>query len=149
MKRPLTLRLRIRLLTLVACETVLIVVAVIAAAYLRLGDDAWELLALETGLFKALLIAGVTQICLFCAGLYSLRFLSDRQAFLVSILNALAAASLVLAAIYYWVPDLIIGRGVFLPAAAFVITFVIGWRVMFEWAVEGGRAEQGPRTGVM
>ncbi len=134
MKRPLALRLRTRPLTLVACETVLIVVAVIAAAYLRLGDNAWELLALENGLFKALLIAGVTQICLFYADLYNLRLLSDRRELFVRILNALASASLVLAAIYYWVPDLIIGRGVFMIAAGFVITFVIGWRVAFEWA---------------
>ena len=134
MKRPLALRLRTRPLTLVACETVLIVVAVIAAAYLRLGDNAWELLALENGLSKALLIAGVTQICLFYADLYDLRLLSDRRELFVRILNALASASLVLAAIYYWVPDLIIGRGVFMIAAGFVITFVIGWRVAFEWA---------------
>jgi len=47
--------------------------------------------------------------------------------------QALAAASFILAAIYYWFPDLVIGRGVFLISAAFIVTLVIGWRVAFDW----------------
>jgi sugar transferase (PEP-CTERM system associated) len=119
---------------LIVCETALMVLAVVAGAYLRLGDKAWELLAFENGLAKALLIAIVTQVCLYYADLYNLRLLADRRELFVRILNALASASLVLAVIYYWLPDLVIGRGVFMIAAAFVITFVIGWRFAFEWA---------------
>jgi sugar transferase (PEP-CTERM system associated) len=121
-------------MTLIVCETALIVLAVIAGAYLRLGDRAWELLVFEDGLVKAFLIAVVTQVCLYYADLYNLRLLSDRRELFIRILNALASASLVLAVIYYWLPDLVIGRGVFVIAAMFVITFVIGWRVAFEWA---------------
>ncbi len=35
----------------------------------------------------------------------------------------------------YWIPALIIGRGVVLIAAALVIATVIGWRLAFEWFV--------------
>jgi sugar transferase (PEP-CTERM system associated) len=133
MNRSLGLRLRTRPLTLIACETVLIVLAVVAAAYLRVGAKAWELLALEDGLYKALLIALVTQVCLYYADLYNLRLLADRRELFVRILNALASASLVLAVLYYWLPDLVIGRGVFVIAALLVISLVIGWRIAFEW----------------
>ena len=128
------LALRTRPFTLIVCETGFIVLAVVGAAYLRIGSDAWELLAVEDGLSKTLLIAIVAQGCLYYADLYDLRYLSDRRELFIRILNALASASLILAAIYYWLPDLIIGRGVFMIAALFVITLVIGWRVAFEWA---------------
>jgi sugar transferase (PEP-CTERM system associated) len=134
MSRPLALRLRTRPVMLIVCETALIVLAVAAGAYLRLGEKAWELLAFEGGLYKAVLIAVVTQVCLYYADMYNLRLLADRRELFVRILNALASASLVLAVIYYWLPDLVIGRGVFVIAALFVITFVIGWRFAFEWA---------------
>jgi sugar transferase (PEP-CTERM system associated) len=124
----------LRSFTLIACETILIVLSVIAAAYLRLGNGAWEVLALDDGLTKALLIAGVAQGCLYYADLYDLRLLSDRRELFIRILNALASASLILAAVYYWLPTLIIGRGVFIIAAVLVITVVIGWRLAFEWA---------------
>jgi sugar transferase (PEP-CTERM system associated) len=134
MSRALGLHFRTRTLTLIACETVLIVLAVVAGAYLRLGDKALELITLEGGLSKALLIAAVAQACLYYADLYDLRLLADRRELFIRILNALASASLILAAIYFWIPDLIIGRGVFMIAAVLVITLVVGWRIAFEWA---------------
>jgi sugar transferase (PEP-CTERM system associated) len=112
----------------------LIVLAVVAGAYLRLGAKFWEVFAYEGGLPKALLIAAVAQGCLYYADLYDLRLLSDRRELFIRILNALASASLILAGIYFWLPDLIIGRGVFMIAAMLVITMVIGWRIAFEWA---------------
>jgi sugar transferase (PEP-CTERM system associated) len=45
----------------------------------------------------------------------------------------LGGTSLLLAALYYWLPVLIIGRGVFMLAAVLVITLVVGWRAVFEW----------------
>ena len=47
-------RLTIRSLTLVVFETVLIVAAVAAAAYIRLGDWAWVILVQENGAAKTL-----------------------------------------------------------------------------------------------
>ena len=126
-------RLRARAITLVACETALIVLAVGAAAYVRFGSGAWRVLTLEHGIAKALLIAAVTQLCLYYADLYDLRMLSERRELFVRILHALASVSLILAMLYYWFPGLVIGRGVFIIAAIFVITLVIGWRVAFEW----------------
>jgi sugar transferase (PEP-CTERM system associated) len=134
MTYPLSARVRLRSLTVIACETGLIVSAVIAAAYVRFGSDALEVLAREGGFPKALLIAAVAQVCLYYADLYDLRLLSDRRELFIRILNALASASIILAVVYYWFPALVIGRGVFMIAAIFVMTLVIGWRIAFEWA---------------
>ena len=116
---------------LIVCETLVIVAAVYFAAYLRLGERQWDLLQFE--LPKALLIAGVTQLCLYFADLYDLRVISDRRELFLQATQALGATSLILAFVYFWYPDLIIGRGVFTIAAVLVVTLVFGWRIAFEW----------------
>src|SRR6187397_2698221 len=102
-------RLSVRSLTLICCETFLIVSSVILAAYLRLGDLAGDVLVEEHGLLKAALIAAVAQTCLYYADLYDLRLLADRHELFIRIVQALASASFILAALYFWFPDLVIG----------------------------------------
>ena len=126
-------RLTVRTLTLVAFETVLILAAIGFAAFLRLGDPPWTVFAQEGRLVRTLVIAAVAQACLYYADLYDLRLLADRREMFVRLLHALASASLILAAVYYWFPALIIGRGVFVIAAFLVMAIVIGWRIAFEW----------------
>jgi sugar transferase (PEP-CTERM system associated) len=123
------------LLALLVLETALIVGAVALAAWLRLGPDAKLLLFVEGGLEKAFLIAFVCQMCLYYADLYNPRVIADRRELFVRTVQALGATSFVLAAVYYWIPTLVIGRGVVLIAAALVIGAVIGWRLAFEWVV--------------
>src|SRR5678815_2088257 len=126
MIRVLTQRLSVRSLTLIVFETILIVLAVAVAAYSRLGDYTWQVAINEHGLLKTALIAIVAQTCLYYADLYDLRLLADRHELFIRIIQALASASFILAALYFWFPDLIIGRGVFLIAALLVIFLVIG-----------------------
>ena len=133
MIRLILRRLTSRSMALVTFETALILAAVAVAAYLRLGDAAWQIMAEENGVPKALLIAGVCQLCLYYADMYDLRVVSDRRELVVRIVQSLAAASFILAALYYWFPPLIIGRGVFTFAAFLVMLGVIGWRVVFEF----------------
>ncbi|MCA1560495.1 MAG: hypothetical protein LC804_09595, partial [Acidobacteria bacterium] len=125
-------RLTWRSVALVVFETVLLVSAVTLAAYVRLGDETWEVMREENGVWKTLLISGVCQLCLYYSELYDLRTVSDRREMFIRIVQALAAASFILAALYFWFPALIMGRGVFMIAAFLVITLVIGWRVAFE-----------------
>jgi sugar transferase (PEP-CTERM system associated) len=126
-------RLTGRVAVLIAFETLLIVAAVATAAYIRLGEWAWAIMITEGGGYKALLVAAVCQLCLYYADLYDLRQVAERRELFVRIVQALGAASFVLAAVYFWFPALIIGRGVFGISAVFVITLVIGWRMAFEW----------------
>jgi sugar transferase (PEP-CTERM system associated) len=123
------------LVVLLVFETALIVGAVAAAAWIRLGEHARLLLLVENGLEKSLLIAVVCQICLYYADLYNPRVIADRRELFVRSVQALGATSFLLAAIYYWIPDFVIGRGVVLIAAALVIAVVVGWRLAFEWVV--------------
>jgi sugar transferase (PEP-CTERM system associated) len=134
MKRVVLQALTWRSATLVALETMLIVSAVIGASYARLGSRASTLLFDEGGIPKILLIAVVTQACLYYAELYDLSLLTERRRLFTRIMHALASASFILALVYFWVPSLVIGRGVFMIASFAVLLLVIGWRVAFEWA---------------
>jgi sugar transferase (PEP-CTERM system associated) len=116
-------------------ESTLIVGAVALGAWIRLGQDAWLVLTVEHGLEKALVIAVACQLCLYYADLYNPRMISDRRELFVRSVQALGATSFLLAATYYWLPQLIIGRGVYLIATTLVILVVIGWRLAFEWFI--------------
>jgi sugar transferase (PEP-CTERM system associated) len=133
MMRILLHRLTGRSLALVMFETALIVTAVAVAGMLRLGDSSWTVLVDDNGIQKSLLIALTCQVCLYYSDLYDLRQIVDRRELFRRILSALAVASFLLAALYYWVPSLVIGRGVFIIAASLVITFVVAWRIAFDW----------------
>ena len=130
----------VRSATLVAFESTLIASAVAFAAWVRLGSEAWRVLS-GHGLWKVVLVALVAQGCLYYADLYNQRVAADRRELVVRILQALGAASIILALVYYWFPALVIGRGVFMLASIFVVTLVVGWRVAFDWL--SGRV--GPR----
>jgi sugar transferase (PEP-CTERM system associated) len=129
----LSRRLSPRAVILVVAETALILSAVAAAAYLRLGEWMWVVMTEEHGLYKALIVAFVCQLCLYYTDLYDFRQIVDRRDLFERIAQALGAAALILAAVYFWFPQMMIGRGVFMIAAAFVITLIIAWRVAFEW----------------
>jgi hypothetical protein len=78
----------------------------------------------------------VTQGCLYYADLYNFRLVADRRELFIRILQAVGSSSFVLAAVYFWYPDAMIGRGVFLIAALFALGFVASWRLVFEWLGE-------------
>jgi exopolysaccharide biosynthesis polyprenyl glycosylphosphotransferase len=133
----------VRTLCLIAVEHLVIVIAVYGAAAIRIGlagtvdDPAHEIL------WRASLIGLVLQICLHYSDLYDFRTLTDRRSMLIGLIQALGSASVVLALLYYWIPDLIIGRGVFVIASAFIVSLVAGWRLAFEWlSVKVGPSER-------
>ena len=123
----------LRATALVLFEMALIIFLVSAAAVVRLGTDgASEVFALHHGLAKIFLVTFVTQACLYFSDLYSLRQGADRRDLIIRIIQSLGAASFLLAALYFWFPDLMIGRGVFLLAAVLVIVGIIIWRIVFD-----------------
>ncbi len=105
--------------SLVLMDHILILAAVVLAVAVRMGPT-HELLGWPL-IWRAILIAGVLQVCLHYRDLYDLRRLHDRRRLIVGLLEALGAGCALLALIYYWLPDLVIGRGIFLVGAAFIV----------------------------
>ena len=125
-------RSALRTIAIVLFETVLIFGLVAVATWLRLREATWDEFLLGTAVGKALLVTFVTQACLYFADLYSPRQSTDRRELFIRLMQALGAASFILAGLYLWFPDLALGRGVFLIAAFLVIGGVVGWRFLYE-----------------
>ena len=120
---------------LMLLETWMIVLAVAAAAAIRLGPQAGiEVVTTAQGLAKAVIVAATCQLCLFFADMYDLRVVADRRELFVRLLRSLAATAGILAVVYYWFPSLIVGRGVFLLTTVFVIVAILLSRIAFTWA---------------
>jgi sugar transferase (PEP-CTERM system associated) len=122
-----------RRVALVLVEHGLIVLAMIVAAAARLGmPNISPTTAIEL-VWRASVVGGVLQLALHYCDLYDLRTLSDRRDLFRGLLRALGAASFILAVLYYCLPTLVIGRGVFALASVFIVALVAGWRIAFEW----------------
>jgi sugar transferase (PEP-CTERM system associated) len=118
---------------LIATEHLLVVSCVVLAAMI-IGATSAVPEDFDRSIFwRASLIAAVLQICLHYRDLYDLRTLSQHRKLIVGLLEALGAASLALALLYFWLPRLIIGRGVFVIASCGIIAIMLGWRVAFDW----------------
>lgn len=120
-----------RRLALVLGEHALIVSSVVLAAILRLGTQSLEALLGWAG--RGMAAAATLQLCLHYSDLYDLRTRIAERDLLANLVRALGAASVLLAVVYYLVPQLIIGRGVFAIATLLIILLVAGWRIAFEW----------------
>ena len=123
----------LRTLGLVLFEAALIFSILVTTAWVRLNDEEWAAFIFQYGIAKSWIITFVTQLCLYFADLYSERQGVDRRDLFIRIMQALGAASFVLAALYVVFPSLAIGRLVFIFASVLVIIAVVGWRVVFEW----------------
>ena len=132
MYRVITGSFSLRRVALVLVEHALIVLAVVVAAILRLGipesTDAYT-----SWIARSVVVAAILQFCLHYSDLYDMRTLADRRDLLIGLLRSLGAASVILAILYYWVPGLGLGRGVFALATLLIIGLVAGWRIAFEW----------------
>jgi len=138
MYRVITGSFSLRRVALVLVEHALIVLAVVAAAIVRLGfPDAYT-----DWVMRSVVVAGVLQVCLHYSDLYDMRTLADRRDLLIGLLRSLGAASVILAILYYWIPHLGLGRGVFALATVLIIALVAGWRIAFEWLSLRGHSER-------
>ncbi len=143
MYRIITGSFSVRRAGLIFVEHALIVLSILLAATVRLGMPDPVVAETLQIVWRASLVAVVLQICLHYCDLYDLRTLTDRRDLVIGLLRALGAASVILALAYYWIPSLIIGRGVFALASVLIISFVAGWRIAFEWlSLRGGPTER-------
>ena len=132
-------RVTSRTATLAVIEHLLIVLAVLVAAVLRFGLDSVNENINAGILWRASLIGAVLQTWLHYCDLYDLRTIADRRWLIVGLIQALGATSLVLAVLYYWVPSLVIGRGVFVFASVLVVCARRRLAVCLRVAIAPGR----------
>jgi sugar transferase (PEP-CTERM system associated) len=119
-----------RRLLLFAFEGALVAVLFVAAGCLRLG--AHDGLTYPHVAKKALLFALVMQGAFYYAGMYDFAVVRTTRATYERVLQALAMGSVLLFLFWYVVPQLQVGRGIFLGALALTALVLPGWRMVYD-----------------
>jgi len=123
-------------------ESFFILGMVVLGAYLRFLSDPGSISTYE-GLFpKALLIVALVQLCLYYFDLYDLRFFRSNLELSIRLLQSLGVSSILLAAIYYLFPVIIIGRGIFLISLIFMGMVIVFWRILYNHILRTKKLDQ-------
>ena len=113
-------------LTVFAAEVLLISGSVGAAAALQNTPD------LAANLWKIGLVTLVCQLCLYYNDFYDLTLVHSNRELIVRLLQAVGSASIMLAALYFVIPGLMIGDGIFVSALFVFMAGIFGWRLLFN-----------------
>lgn len=121
-------------------EGLIIFLSVIIACRLIMGGAG---LQVELGLLmKALLITVACQVCLYYNDLYDLKITDTFVELGIRLLQALGAAAILLAIVYFIFPNVIIGEGIFIVSIAIVIMFIVSWRIGYTHILNRGLFNQ-------
>ena len=115
-----------RSLTIFAGELLLIFGSVALAALVQETPD------LAANLWKIGLVTVICQLCLYYNDFYDLTIVHSNRELVVRLLQAGGAASIVLAALYFVLPQLMIGNGIFVSALFVFLIAILGWRLAFN-----------------
>ncbi len=119
--------LALRKLGAVFFETLMLVLCVLAAYYIRMHELPLNMTGRNEILFKALLIAVVFQLSLHLNDIYGFRGSRPSKEYAVRLIQALVVATIVLCVIYFMAPAVMVGRGVFTISIVLSSIFLVLW----------------------
>jgi len=122
-----------RLFWLLLADAAILYVGVILAMYLRLGFAGSENeLNAKNGWLKIGLASAVCLLILYFYDLYDYVVMTNRRELLLRMVQALGIAWALLAFVFYFVPQLLIGRGVSVISVPLVLVLLLGWRIFIH-----------------
>ena len=132
---------------LVLIETSLLLIIGLVATYARVtGDTSYELFE-RRGWLKLLMVTLVIQLAFYLFDLYDLRATRSYRRVAMNLAIALCVATALLSILFYAVPMLQLGRGIFLAEMAFIVALIPGWRILVSWSA--GHPQLGVRERVV
>ncbi len=124
--------LALRKLGAVFAETFLLVGCVLIAYLIRLQGFPFGLEDHPHVLLKSILIAAVFQLFLHLNDIYDFRRSSTAKEYVIRLFQSLFMASVALSVLYFIVPDIMVGRGIFLISLILSCVFIIGWHALLR-----------------
>ncbi|HSL21384.1 MAG TPA: TIGR03013 family XrtA/PEP-CTERM system glycosyltransferase [Vicinamibacterales bacterium] len=116
-----------RSLTVFAAELFLIFGSVSVAAGIQDG-----LAPGAATLWKIAVVTLLCQLCLYYNDFYDLTVVHTSRELVVRLFQAVGAASILLAALYFVAPGLTLGTSTFIPALVVFLVAILGWRLLFN-----------------
>lgn len=125
----------IKSVMLAITESLLIIGSIWVAAWVRLGEVNVFNSELNDGYLLFMRFAAVVVVCIVCFyynDLYDLQVVSRRAELLIRLMQALGCASLILALLYYSIPNLMFGRGISAISATAIGVLLVVWRLIVD-----------------
>jgi FlaA1/EpsC-like NDP-sugar epimerase len=104
--------------------------------FLRGWGNVGYILSLEYLAIKITLIVFVTQIAFYYFDLHELKIVRERKKMGILLLESLGASTIFLAFIYYLIPFLAVGRGIFAISLLLIFLFALAWRLLYVWVLK-------------
>ena len=121
-----------RTLFLGISEALLVTTAFVIATFARLGaSDANLMLNYEQGFLKISVVAVIFILCMYYFDLYDSLVLSNRREVLTRLVQVLGTVCIMLALLYFAIPTLQLGRGIFVMGFVLVAFLLFVWRRLF------------------
>jgi sugar transferase (PEP-CTERM system associated) len=122
-----------RLLWLLLADAAILYGGIILAMYLRLGFSGTENeLDTKNGWVKILLASSVCLLIMYFYDLYDYIVMTNRRELMLRLVQALGIAWALLALLFYFVPPLLIGRGVSVISVPLVLGLLLTWRIFIH-----------------
>jgi sugar transferase (PEP-CTERM system associated) len=121
-----------RTLQLVGYEAAIIALSFVAAFMFRWDPESYAILTGGAGLVQLFVITGTYLICLYYLDTYDIRTIGNRSELIWRLLWVLGTASVILAGIEYFFPNLIVLRGSFVLAIVISSALLLTGRVAFS-----------------
>ncbi len=122
-----------RTIWLILADAAIIYGGIVLAMYLRLGFSGSEYqLNHNNGWAKIFLASLVCLLILYFYDLYDYTVMGNRRELMLRLVQALGIAWSLLALLFYFVPPLLIGRGVSVISVPLVLVLLLVWRVLIH-----------------
>ena len=115
-------------------ESLLMMVGAVLAVYFRLGTTA-ELLTFRYSWYRLLLVPLVLQVTFYYSDLHNFRISRPFIWTVARVTQAMAVGTLALAVLYYFLPRLLLGRGILFLSFVITTLLVLFWRGLYGWAL--------------
>ena len=104
---------------------------VLAAIYLRLSSNVSYFLAGEYLVFRVMFVVFLIQMGFYCFDLHDPNIYRKGKEMFIRLLESLGVSSVLIAFMYYLVPSLVIGRGIFAISLILIFIFSFFWRLLY------------------
>lgn len=91
---------------------------------------------------RVMLVVLVIQVCFYYFDLYDSKIFRERKKMGILLLGALAASSIILAVIYYLIPFLTVGRGIFAISLSLILILTFSWRVVYSHVLKSWASKE-------
>src|SRR6476660_4694650 len=126
-------RFSLRIFWLILADAAILYAGVILAMYIRLGaEGSSNELNEKNGFIKIGLASATCILILYFYDLYDYIVMTNRRELMLRLVQALGIAWALLALLFYFIPQLLLGRGVSVISVPIVLVLLLGWRIFIH-----------------